>query len=150
MSLGILFALTSGTFEAIKSRAMEKMSVNSLDKPVVSLYEFLSLGLITAAIVLVVGQSFVVAPITLVVWLVLGASAIIAVGSLALELTGFAKFDSDLGNAVLASEMGFAGLINFLILGTLMSITQIVGALLLVFSLAIVGMASHSRNLRIK
>lgn len=146
-SLGIVFALCSGTFEAIKSRAMEKLAVrNSKDKAVVSLYEFTSLALITVAIVLLTGQSFVIAPITIAVWKILGFSAVIAVGTLGLELTGFSNFDSDLGNAVLASEMGFAGLLNFLILGTRMTGFQVMGSVLLVLSLATVAFASYMRN----
>lgn len=147
LSLGIAFALTSGTFEAIKSRAMEKLAVkDAKDKAVVSLYEFTSLALITGAIVILTGQAFVIAPITIAVWKVLAFSAVIAVGTLGLELTGFSNFDSDLGNAVLASEMGFAGLLNFLILGTLMTGFQIIGSALLVLSLATVALASYMRN----
>ena len=148
LGVGILIASTSGLFEAIKSEAMNRLSVKNEDKPIIALYEFISLAIITAVIVLIVGQSFVIAPITATVWLVLGASAVIAVGSLFLELTGFAQFDSDLGNAVLASEMGFAGVINFLILGTSMSVFQIIGAALLVFSLVFVAIASYRRNKR--
>jgi len=147
LSLGIVFALSSGTFEAIKSRAMEKLSVtDSKDKAVFSLYEFTSLALITVVMVLFAGQSFMIASITWAVWKILGFSAVIAVGALGLELTGFANFDSDLGNAVLASEMGFAGLLNFLILGTEMTGFQIVGSALLVLSLATVALASYMRN----
>lgn len=150
LGVGVLIAMTSGFFEAVKSEAMSRLSVDSDDKPVVALYEFGSLAIITAVVVLVIGQSFVIAPITATVWFVLGASAFVAVGSLYLELTGFSQFDSDLGNAVLASEMGFAGVINYLILGTKMSGLQIVGAALLIFSLAFVGIASYSRNKRQK
>lgn len=148
LSIGVGIAMISGLFEAIKSEAMERLDVKREDKPVVALYEFASLGLITAIMVLILGQSFIVAPITISVWLVLGASAVVAVGSLYLELTGFAEFDSDLGNAVLASEMGFAGVINYLILGTNMTKLQIAGAALLVASLAFVGVASYFRNKR--
>lgn len=148
LGVGIAIASTSGFFEAIKSEAMNKLSVSREDRPVIALYEFVSLGLITAMVVLILGQSFVIAPITITVWFVLGASAIIAVGSLFLELAGFAQFDSDLGNAVLASEMGFAGVINYLILKTMMSSYQIIGAALLILSLAFVGIASYLRNKR--
>lgn len=146
LSIGVAIAMTSGLFEAIKSFAMSKLSVKQEDKSVVALYEFASLMIITAVVVLVVGQSFVVAPITTMVWLVLGASAIIAVGTLFLELTGFASFDPDLGNAVLASEMGFAGVINYFVLGENMNTTQIAGAALLIISLGLVGVASYMRN----
>lgn len=148
LSVGVGIAMISGFFEAIKSEAMTTLDVKGPDKPVVALYEFASLGIITAILVLITGQSFVVAPITVAVWLVLGASAVVAVGALYLELTGFAEFDSDLGNAVLASEMGFAGVINYLILGTMMSVTQIVGAALLIASLVFVAIASYLRNKR--
>jgi|GEM_PF-6009437 len=146
LSIGVAIAMTSGLFEAIKSFAMSKLSVKKEDRSVVALYEFASLMIITATVVLVVGQSFVVAPITTMVWLVLGASAIIAVGTLFLELTGFASFDPDLGNAVLASEMGFAGVINYFVLGENLITTQVVGAALLIFSLGLVGVASYMRN----
>lgn len=146
LSIGILLGCLSGSFEAVKSEAMSRIHAEQIDKPVVALYEFASLGVITAILVLITGQSFVVATITPIVWLVLLASAVIAVGSLLLELTGFGQYDPDLGNAVLASEMGFAGVINYLILGTLMSNTQIVGAALLILSLAVVGIASYFRN----
>lgn len=148
MSFGVIVGLISGLFEAIKSRAMNELNVKSEDRPVVALYEFLSLAVVTAIVVLLVGQSFVIAPMTVTIWMVLGASGIVAVGSLFFELMGFAEFDDDLGNAVLASEMGFAGVINYLILGTNMSPTQIVGAVLLIVSLAFVAVAAYKRKKR--
>ncbi|OGD81332.1 hypothetical protein A2572_02315 [Candidatus Collierbacteria bacterium RIFOXYD1_FULL_40_9] len=145
-SIGIVIAMIAGLFEAVKSEAMGMLLVKGEDKPVVALYEFASLAVITAVIVLLTNQRFITSVITMDAWLVLGMSAVVAVGSLFLELTGFAKFDADLGNAVLASEMGFAGLINFVILGTLMSFSQIIGAAILVVSLAFVALASYLRN----
>jgi len=148
MSFGVIVGLISGLFEAIKSRAMNELNVKSEDRPVVALYEFLSLAVVTAIVVLLVGQSFVIAPMTVTIWMVLGASVIVAVGSLFFELMGFAEFDDDLGNAVLASEMGFAGVINYYKLGTNMSPTQIVGAVLLIVSLAFVAVAAYKRKKR--
>lgn len=146
LNLGIVIAMTSGLFEAIKSEAMGRLSVKGDDRPVIALYEFVSLAVITAVIVLLTNQSFVTTTVTMNVWLVLGMSAVVAVGSLFLELTGFAAYDADLGNAILASEMGFAGLLNYLILGTVMSLTQIIGSGILVVSLMFVALASYLRN----
>lgn len=146
VNTAIYIAMTSGFFEAVKSEAMGKLSVKNEDKPVVALYEFFSLAVITALIVMFVGQSFVVADMTLNIWFVLALSAVTAVGSLFLELTGFAKFDADLGNAILASEMGFAGWINYLVLGTEMTGLQMLGAGMLVVSLVFVAIASYLRS----
>lgn len=146
VSVGVLIAMTSGLFEAVKSEAMSRLSIENADKPVVALYEFASLAVLTAIIVVLAGQSFVIAPVTLSVWLVLLLSAITAVGSLFLELTGFSSFDPDLGNAILASEMGFAGWINYVILGTEMTRLQMIGASMLVVSLVFVAIASYLRR----
>lgn len=148
MSFGILFALISGGFEALKSKAMNELSVTGIDRPVVALYEFSALAIITSVAVIISGQTFVVSAITSGVWLVLGGSALVAVGGLYLELVGFSKYDSDLGNSILASEMGFAGMLNYMFLGTMMSMTQIIGSSLLVFSLFFVAFASYLRNMR--
>lgn len=146
LELGVLFAMTSGFFEAVKSEAMGKIKVKPVDKPVVALYEFVSMAIITTSVVLISGQHFVVAAVTPYVWLVLGMSAMIAVGGLTLELTGFAEFDQDLGNAVLASEMGVASILNYFVLGTGMSLTQIIGSMMLVASLAMIAVAAYRRK----
>jgi ABC-type antimicrobial peptide transport system permease subunit len=73
-------------------------------------------------------------------------SGLVAIGTLALDLYGFSKFDDDLGNVVQSSEMGFAGLLNYLILGTIMLSNQIWGAALLVISMAMAGYADYLRK----
>lgn len=146
LGVGVLVAMVSGLFEAVKSEAMAKLSVENIDKPVVALYEFVSLAILTVLTVLLVGQKFVVAPVTINIWFVLALSAVTSVGSLFLELTGFSSFDSDLGNAILASEMGFAGLINYVVLGTKMTNLEMIGAGMLVVSLVFVAVASYLRK----
>lgn len=125
-----LWAMGSGVLEAIKSEAMSLLNVDKKHRPVVSLYEFLGVAVAGVLVVLVFDKGLFVYENNLTAgfvtdtflgigktyWGILLATT--AVLALAFELYGFSNFSPDLGNIILATELGVAGWINYLLLNT--------------------------------
>ena len=73
---------------------------------------------------------------------VLALSTVVAVGCMWLDITAFTKEDTLAGNVIQSSEMGFAGVINYVWTKgeMVMSNWQISGAVIMILSLVAIGM----------
>ncbi len=113
ISLGVILSLLAGFIEAVKTKTMNMLSVEKEDRILISLYEFSAGAIIAMVIVFAFGLDFVQATFSYSgLFIALLFAAIVGVGTLLLELVGFANFDADLGNIVLAAELAIAPLLN--------------------------------------
>lgn len=160
VSLGVILSVVTGFIEAVKTKTMNALSVDHKDTILVSLYEFFAGGAIAMVIVFAFGLDFVQTTFTYNGLLVamLGAS-LIGAGTLLLELVGFANFDADLGNIVLAAELAIAPLLNIQVkkmfpeffgdVSVELVPAQWWGVFLLVGSLVLVGCFSYFSRKRV-
>ena len=158
-----LWAVGSGILEAVKSEAMSKLNVEQKDKPIVSLYEFLGVAVAGLVVMFMLNGGefiksggFIDGFVNDTFWgvgktywgIALAATAVVA---LALELYGFSNFSPDLGNIILATELGVAGWINYKLLSTpeypiLFGYQQIIALTIFVVAAALVSKAESFRT----
>lgn len=149
--VGMIWGLLTGAFEAVKMRAINQLELTDEDKPKLAIYDFGILATVAFIGVLIFQNGvFVLHPISPYVYFVLFLSGLVAIGTTILDMYGFVNFDDDLGNVVQSSELGFAGLLNYWILGTLMTTNQVVGMFVLMLSLVIAVIAESKRTKSMK
>lgn len=157
ISAGVFLSIITGLIEAVKTKTMSVLSVDPKDRALVSLYEFSAGGIIAALIVFGFGLDFIQTTFSYNgLFYALLFAAIIGVGTLLFELVGFANFDADLGNIVLAAELAIAPLLNIQVkkifpdffgdVSVELVTKQWVGIFLLVGSLVLVAIVSFLKN----
>jgi drug/metabolite transporter (DMT)-like permease len=137
---GVFFAALSGIVEAIQRKAWNKLGLLQSDKMLVGMSEFLSWFVVAGIIFLFTNSSMNLGQFTWVTFGYLALATVVAVGTMWLDISAFSEEDTLAGNVIQSSEMGFAGVINYLWNGTRMTGNMKLGAITMILALVAIGM----------
>ena len=148
LSWGLFFAFAAGMLEALKQQGYRELDPPDEDTVLITLYEFCGTAVL-ALIMLPLFKNSLVA-VTLMninYWWILVFAGVTAAMTVLLDITGATNLkDPSLGNVIGATEMGFAALLNYLFIGTVMKQYEIVGSVVIVVALVFVALAKRKDN----
>lgn len=142
--LSMLWAAASGFLEAARLELIKLLNVDKEDRPKLSMLEFVGMFVVALLAMIVTQSSFFVSTTSVVTahsyWAL--SLAALSVIILAIDYYLSPRIPTGIYSAILATEVGFAGVINYLALGTPLGSQQIVGLLVSIVAILVIGVAT--------
>ncbi|OGM78754.1 hypothetical protein A2382_03700 [Candidatus Woesebacteria bacterium RIFOXYB1_FULL_38_16] len=143
MKTGILLAMGTGAIEAVKYAAMKKF--NGFDRFKIIFYTYLGATIIMTSVLIFAGQPFSTGEFQAITLLALVVMVVIGTVLHWLLLYGNQNFEVNLASIVIASEIMFAAVVNFILLGEIPSLKEVIGMVILFSSLVLVKLANSNK-----
>lgn len=149
----LLFAIGSGFLEGLRIELLKKLSVSSKDKPVFSIFEFagmLVVALVMLAIFMIFsGGSLFSEDFSGITWHALFSMITLPITSviiLSIDYYLSTRMATGKYSAILATELGFAGVVNYIFLRSPFGILQVFGLLISMVAIIFIKLSSEKKK----
>lgn len=144
----LLWAVLSGFLEAIRLEFIGLLKIEPDDRPKFAVVEFAGMLILVTLLFVFSGNGFLnpglktIAPVSIIAM----GLAVIAVAINALDYYLSNNLPKSTYSAILATEVGFAGVLNFVFLGSAFGLQQQLSLLVSIVAIAVIGIAAAKRK----
>lgn len=146
----LVWAAASGVLEAVRLEFIGQLKISDSDRPKFAVVEFLGMLLVVGGFLLFSNTGFLlpgVSAITTVSYYgMLFAVLAVAINAIDYQLSNSNELPKGAYSAILATEVGFAGVLNFVFLGSPFETQQIVGVAISALAIIMIGVSSAKRD----
>ncbi len=150
----LIWAVASGVLEAVRLEFIGRLKIEKQDKSKFAVLEFLGMLLVVGGFLLFSGTGFLIPNVTTIATAsyigMLLAILAVAINAIDYQLSNSEELPKGAYSAILATEVGFAGVLNFLLLGSLFGIQQQIGIVISLLAIVAIGMSAAKRDTKKK
>lgn len=154
ISLVLLWAVASGVLEAVRLEFIGKLKIEKSDKPKFAVLEFFGMLLVVGGFLVFTKTGFLLPGVNAIATVsyygMLLAVFAVAINAIDYQLSNSEELPKGAYSAILATEVGFAGVLNFLLLGSLFGIQQQIGIVVSLLAIVAIGVSAAKRDAKKK
>ncbi len=150
----LVWAVASGVLEAVRLEFIGRLKIENVDKPKFAVIEFLGMLVVVGGFLILSGQGFLLPGITTIATLtyygMIFAVLAVVINAIDYKLSNSPALSKGAYSAILATEVGFAGVLNYLLLNSPFGPQQKIALLISLVAIVVIGVSSVIKEFKKK